>query len=182
MVAGRPLFIDLGADLYFMVEAEEEEAAVAAACMARTSRPSSSIFDHELGGRPALSDVIGVSRLVLGIRRQRKRRKIVEILEKVTNTRAGDRNSGHGAAALAVRFARARLAVPAPRDCLTDSLALIAWLGGKGSDCELVFGAKLDPFAAHCWVQSGDLLLSDRLEEIDRFTPVGIVQCTHDTL
>jgi hypothetical protein len=47
---------------------------------------------------------------------------------------------------------------------------------------ELVFGAKLNPFAAHCWVQLEDVVLNDRTDNVAVFTPVGVIRCSADTL
>ena len=73
---------------------------------------------------------------------------------------------------LARGYADARLYVPARRRCVPDSLAMIYSLWRRGHDAELYFGVRLEPFAAHCWVQSGDLLLSDPLDIVREFTPV----------
>lgn len=73
---------------------------------------------------------------------------------------------------LARGFANARLYVPARRRCVPDSLALMRCLWRRGYDAELYFGVRLAPFAAHCWVQRDDLLLSDPLDIVREFTPV----------
>jgi hypothetical protein len=73
---------------------------------------------------------------------------------------------------LACAFASRRGDVPIQRSCVPDSLALIRLLWRKGLDADLYFGVRLDPFAAHCWVQAGDCLLSDPLANVLSFTPV----------
>jgi len=79
------------------------------------------------------------------------------------------RRAGTGAAsgetiiALAQSFDRLRTRIPLERICLRDSLALHTLLRGRGADCALVFGVRLDPFGAHCWVQAGEIILSDTL-------------------
>jgi hypothetical protein len=35
-----------------------------------------------------------------------------------------------------------------------------------------VFGVRLDPFAAHCWLQTDRLLLTDAADALGVFTPV----------
>jgi hypothetical protein len=69
-------------------------------------------------------------------------------------------------------FALRRATVPIRRGCVPDSLALMRLLWRKGLDADLYFGVRLDPFAAHCWVQAGDRLLSDPLSNVLSFTPV----------
>jgi hypothetical protein len=76
------------------------------------------------------------------------------------------------AAALAASFADRRRFFPAKRRCVPDSLALAAILWRRACAAEVFFGVRLDPFAAHCWVQHGDLLLSDPLDSVAEFTPV----------
>jgi hypothetical protein len=69
-------------------------------------------------------------------------------------------------------FALRRADVPIQRSCVPDSLALMRLLWRKGLDADLYFGVRLDPFAAHCWVQAEDYLLSDPLANVLSFTPV----------
>ena len=78
----------------------------------------------------------------------------------------------HDIGDLARGFAKARLYVPARRRCVPDSLALMCSLWRSGHDADLYFGVRLAPFAAHCWVQRDDLLLSDPLDIVREFTPV----------
>jgi hypothetical protein len=35
-----------------------------------------------------------------------------------------------------------------------------------------VIGVKLNPFAAHCWLQVGDVVLNDLPERVAAFTPI----------
>ena len=36
-------------------------------------------------------------------------------------------------------------------------------------------GVKLRPFQAHCWVQVGDAIVTDRLDVVRNFTPIRVV-------
>ena len=76
------------------------------------------------------------------------------------------------AAAIAASFAERRRFFPAKRRCVPDSLALAATLWRRGCEAQVLFGVRLDPFAAHCWVQQGNLLLSDPLDSVAEFCPV----------
>ena len=62
--------------------------------------------------------------------------------------------------------------IPIQPNCLPDSLALASFLRRRGAVPDLVFGVKLAPFGAHCWLQSGDLVLNDRLGNASDFTPI----------
>lgn len=75
-------------------------------------------------------------------------------------------------AGLTRAFALRRAGVPIRRSCVPDSLALMRLLWRRGLDADLYFGVRLEPFAAHCWVQADDHLLSDPLANVLSFTPV----------
>jgi hypothetical protein len=89
--------------------------------------------------------------------------------QRATNGRAGE-----GLDAARQFLATRRLAPAAPR-CLPDSLALLDHLARRGLGGELVFGVKLNPFSAHCWVQRGDLVLNDALDHVTLHTPILVV-------
>lgn len=76
---------------------------------------------------------------------------------------------------LAVRFHGAQRLTPLTPVCLPDSLALLAFLFGRGATADLVIAVSGPPFQAHCWVQSQDLLLNSPLDLAVSFTPIRIV-------
>jgi len=76
---------------------------------------------------------------------------------------------------VSLRFRHARALVPIGPTCLQDSLALRDWLGSRQASAAIVFGVKLDPFAAHCWVQSENTVLNDAPDKVREFTPVFVV-------
>lgn len=76
------------------------------------------------------------------------------------------------ALAQAAAFAASRSLAPFARNCLHDSLALDRWLTARGLPAMLVFGVKLDPFEAHCWLQVRDAILNDSYDHVSRFTPI----------
>jgi hypothetical protein len=79
------------------------------------------------------------------------------------------------------RFISARRLVPVKPNCLLDSVALLRWLGDAAASASLVFGVKLAPFAAHCWVQSDTALLDDVSDNVARFVPVRVIRCSAPT-
>lgn len=193
LVDGRPVFMDSEEDCYFVLE-PEEEAAILAALGAPPCTASVAGFDQpipiascphpqaSLLSKPraeatfSLADIVTAWRLVAAARRSIRRRPIAELLMRIERgAAAGQANGALSRAAL--RFQAARQFVPIPRNCLTDSIALLQWLARQGQAATLVFGVKLNPFAAHCWVQSGALLLNDHVEHVERFTPVRVIAC-----
>ena len=77
--------------------------------------------------------------------------------------------------ALARAYDQVRPRIPIRRICLRDSLALFAILARAGGACNLVFGVRLDPFGAHCWVQTGETILSDSLESARHMRPILVL-------
>lgn len=55
--------------------------------------------------------------------------------------------------------------------CLPNAIAMRAMLNRRGVKAEIVIGVML-PFAAHCWLQSGDMILSDPFGNIQNFEPL----------
>jgi hypothetical protein len=103
--------------------------------------------------------------------------RVLDGIERLALRQFGEHSTSPAAAVTAMRFLQARRLLPFAPNCLRDSLALMEFMAKAGSQATLVFGVKLDPFAAHCWVQSGDMLLNDILDRVERFTPVRIVPC-----
>lgn len=59
--------------------------------------------------------------------------------------------------------------------CLHDSLTLLRFLAAEKLYPSWVVGVRTRPFAAHSWVQSGDLVLNDTHEYVRGFTPILVV-------
>lgn len=69
-------------------------------------------------------------------------------------------------------FQKVRLLFPRDHVCLYDSLALIEFLAKYGIYPDWVFGIKLEPWAAHCWVQQGKFLFNESADEAVTYSPV----------
>ena len=61
---------------------------------------------------------------------------------------------------------------PRPYLCLFDSLALIHFLARFGVFPQWVYGVRLEPWGAHCWVQSGDMVVNDIVDNVNGYTPI----------
>lgn len=146
---------------------------------ARSERPASALLDSMPRARLRARDLTLTARLLVQTRRDIRRRPIGVILAglRVPDANATEPGDGSAVRTSAIPFLAARRLVPIRHNCLLDSIALVRWLVTKGCPVTLVFGAKLHPFAAHCWVQSGTLLLNDRLETVHRFEPVRVIPC-----
>ncbi|OWQ94251.1 hypothetical protein CVO77_08360 [Sphingopyxis lindanitolerans] len=72
---------------------------------------------------------------------------------------------------VAAAFHRARRYALATDRCLERGIAMRRILARARCDARLVFGVTL-PFAAHCWVQAGEAVLTDPLDVILRYKPI----------
>lgn len=170
--------MDLESDLYFIAAPDEEQDLIASvAGRATPASPNASIFEQRAPTALSLPDAFSILFDLVRIRRALRTRPIADVVARAAGAQGEIDSDATDASLVARRFAAARHAVPIARNCLPDSLALIARLARCNIPSTLVFGVKLDPFAAHCWVQSGHLLLTDRLEEVERFTPVRSIAC-----
>lgn len=118
-----------------------------------------------------LAEAIEVAHLAFAARRALRRHSLTSILADVERSRRS-KASGSDAADLARRFARYRQFVPLARQCLPDTLAFLRFAGRRGCFPTLVFGVEAWPFAAHCWAQSGDVVLNDALDHARAFSPI----------
>lgn len=73
-------------------------------------------------------------------------------------------------------FFRLRPFVYSSRDkCLYDCLVLMEYLAYFELFPTLVIGVTTFPFLAHCWLQHGQLVLTDYVEHTRAFTPILVV-------
>jgi hypothetical protein len=153
---------------------------------ARTSirRPTCSALEQPVSLTGPRIDMVVVSEvmaIVWSTHRQLKTRTLKTNLEKASAYR--DRKTdAHGDTMPAPaenkllqangQFARARRYVPIEPVCLLDSLSLLRFLSRRGLPANIVFGVAPEPFAAHCWVQAGDMVLNETLSDANAHTPI----------
>jgi len=136
----------------------------------RAFTPTKSFLDHR---QPKTSPWL----LYRAIREQRRtqsallRMSLGALLEPTGLPRA-DPESCH---AVAAAFARASRYRDATDQCLVRGLAMRAILARSGLGVDLVIGVTL-PFAAHCWIQAGPVVLSDPFDRVRNFRPLLTAQ------
>lgn len=73
---------------------------------------------------------------------------------------------------IAAAFASALLGFNKRDQCLPRALAALALCRAAGATPTLVFGVRLEPFAAHCWLQWRSEVVVGDLEQARMFTPI----------
>jgi len=147
--------------------------------------PSCSAVERPVDARwPSPSTVFEVMAIVWSVRRRLHTRTLKTNLDEARAYR--DRKAGLPRATTnsafeeslllaAWHFANSRRYVPIEPVCLLDSLSLLHFLSRRGLPANIVFGVAAEPFAAHCWVQAGDMVLNETLSDACAHTPIRTV-------
>lgn len=129
-----------------------------------------SLLDHS---RQAPGSLIQAAAIWAEVVRTRRKLALGGLEELVIASRPnGKPGSNPNILELAAGFLVSRKLVPLKPNCLMDSLVLRRHLAARGFDTRLIFGVKLHPFAAHCWLQHRGVLLNETLDVAAGFTPV----------
>lgn len=70
------------------------------------------------------------------------------------------------------KFERLRAWLPCRYVCLFNALCLLRFLLRRGHEANLVFAVRGMPFAAHCWVEAGGVILDPGEEDCSAFTEI----------
>jgi hypothetical protein len=201
LVDGEPIFLDLEADLYFTVDPPllEDLDRLRRSDGTLPEREARRLLDSGLVREAGRCEPIGPAPAFIpdnslfdrpAMRASGK--ELAEVAFLLTRARLSIRWTGlagmAGATlpstepaeqdrlrAMASRFEAARRLIPLDRHCLTDSLALLQFLGRRSLSASLLFGVKRHPFAAHCWMQDDQMVLNDDAETVRGFTPVLVL-------
>jgi len=60
--------------------------------------------------------------------------------------------------------------------CMFDSLCLTRFLEYYGIFASIIIAVRTSPFEAHCWVQSGNLVLNDTISNVQEFSPILVLR------
>jgi hypothetical protein len=76
---------------------------------------------------------------------------------------------------IAASFAKLDYIFPVADRCLVRTLSFLRASHVRGYFPSFVVGVQARPFSAHCWAQSGDLVLNDRLENVAGYVPILVI-------
>lgn len=192
-IDGRAIFLDVAADRYFRLSHEENE--VFLATIARGERldwqqpsgfPRPSHWRPPAQTAPAILDGafdLAATARALWLQRRVERRlaatglhAVLTDFQRLLATSVTRSSCDEVRPYRVVRaFEHARLLRSAASRCLTRSLALATGLAAQGTQVSVVIGVKVAPFAAHCWAQCGDAVISDSVEEVQCYTPLLVL-------
>lgn len=102
-------------------------------------------------------------------------RRLGALIANVESRRHRQPMSAIDITTVAAAYRRYRRLLPLEAKCLPNSLAFLALASRYGHYPRLVFGVTTGPFAAHCWVQSDDVVLNDAIDHVTLFRPILVV-------
>jgi hypothetical protein len=133
-------------------------------------RPSATVIYQPPERRPTLLMWLQALEAALAVRRVEKGAGVAAYLALACGP-GGDRTPARVAEAARV-FWRMAPWLPIEGECLVRSALLMRFLKRRGLEADWVFGVRLWPFMAHCWVQLDDLCLNDDVERLAAYTPI----------
>ena len=130
--------------------------------------------------RSSLRDVVQILAAEISAQRRLRRRPLAEIVEQCRTSRPPStlavQQARSGAERIAAAFERSGLFLGAADRCLARALAAMIICHARGIYPALVFGVRVNPFAAHSWVQIADSVVVGDFEQVRLFTPILLVQ------
>lgn len=202
---GRPIFLDLRAGRYFAIpnalsraflevieggggatrETPELDSMVKLGVLNITSqaassplpivaRPSDSL-QSQLQKRPSLLAHVAATAAYINARAELKLRPFAAIIRRLQIRKAAAvaRGATPATETLAAHSRLGRL-VSVADQCLPRSIALMDHLARAGVHPQFVIGVRM-PFAAHCWVQTDEYLISDHCLTVSDYTPILVI-------
>lgn len=144
-----------------------------------TAHPTPTLQLPEPSRRPAPVMTLYAGLAQFQAARALRRRTLATILRPMRDRHLQSGGAPDNAEALYIAVAAAirrydRLWGAADR-CLIRSLAFLSMAARAGRSPSLVFGVQARPFSAHCWIEEAGVLLNDRLENVQPYTPILVI-------
>ena len=133
--------------------------------------PTRSVI-HDRRPACAVRDVIPAMSALAGVKRARRDGGLAAYLRLDRRPAKGDPLDAIEAGR---RFWTLLPYLPIEGECLVRSSLLMRFLRAAGLDADWVFGVRLHPFAAHCWVQVNGVCLNDDVERLSAYAPIMVV-------
>lgn len=97
-----------------------------------------------------------------------------QVLQRIASPIA-NRGDGRDIVRRAKEFGSSDALIDRHDRCLLKTVAMAIYLRRHGMQPTMVLGVTLNPFRAHCWLQSDAVLLNETPEVVRNFTPILVV-------
>ncbi len=139
--------------------------------------PGASLLDRPLPHISHAGVALAASAL-LRTRLQLRWQGLGAVLDRVARARRVDQTEAPSAdslARIAAAFEKSSALTRSHDQCLVRSAAAAIRLAAAGIATDLLIGVRVRPFAAHSWLQAGELLVNDRLDNVRGYTPILVL-------
>jgi hypothetical protein len=142
--------------------------------------PLASLLELDPAGRPSACAMAGLALALLASRRASRGRNLLTAVSAARRWKARAARRPVPSADAVIAATRAFHSVTPyfftiHDACLFRSLVLARYLTWLGARPDWVFGVRLAPFAAHCWIEHAGLALNEQADTIGEFSPILIV-------
>lgn len=127
---------------------------------------------------PRVSEIAGLTASLASMTVNYRRRGFAELLARAQERRACvDLKAADPEVVIQAALAFRTLLPwsPVQGACLFQAFLLLDYLGRRGQSADWVFGVRTWPFSAHCWLQSGAVILNDTVDRVGAYQPILIV-------
>lgn len=124
---------------------------------------------------PGLADMIGLAETALRLRLTPLRRTIAWTERRLAAAPLRSRSVSDTVDS----YWGTRPWFPSKPICRMDAIAMALALARTGAAPRLVFGVRLDPFHAHCWVEAEGAIVNEAHEDVGQYTPIMVVGAGH---
>lgn len=125
--------------------------------------------------RPSAGETLGFAMALAGLAFSFHGRPIAQVLAHAVRRRRG-RAAPDAISEDLARRCRVFKALlpwsPVQGACLLQAALLLEFLAQAGLTADWVFGVRIWPFSAHCWLQAGDCVLNDSAERVGAYRPL----------
>ncbi|MFC3077827.1 lasso peptide biosynthesis B2 protein [Phenylobacterium terrae] len=168
------VILDLAADRYDCAQAARRSAARPHASADAAAAGAPADLEALPPGPDVLRPVEGLALILslLDLVRLYPGRGLAGVLGAVERRRRAGPADPEAVLRIARAFRRLAIWLPISRKCLVRSFVLARLLQRCGHGCAWVVGVRTWPFAAHCWLQHGRVVLDDRPE---RLAPYAVI-------
>jgi hypothetical protein len=124
------------------------------------------------GVRPSPWDVLEFAAIWIDVVRSRP---TIRRLERRTGRRRGRKDDVAAIAARVEVFRQLLPLAPWTGACLLQAELLLRFLNAADLDADWVFGVRLWPFLAHCWLQIDELCVSESPDTLASYHPILVL-------
>lgn len=124
-----------------------------------------------------LTAIATACRLLARARLDLARRPVRLVLEDLASPPSQLPLSGNQAKLVSWAIAAAATRVPWRADCLIRAMAAARWLRREGAGWKLSIGVRREPdgrLGAHAWLESGGVVVTGNLPDLDTFRPIPL--------